>query len=203
MRRRELESTDPAVFAEVAADAEVGWLGLVVADGAPRVIPLNFAAVDGVVYFHGALEGEKFALVSEGGPCSFAMAKPYSLIPSGWSSGTHACGATHLFKSVEIRGRCEPVEDPDEKAAGLQALMEKYEPGGGYEPVAADTSMYGRALREVGVFRVSGPWTAKVKFGSNEPVKVRLAWIAGLRERGAPLDLATAAEIEKTLEGEI
>ncbi len=54
MRRDELQSRDPALFAEVAAAAEVGELGLLRADGSPRVVPLNFAAVGEDVYFHGA-----------------------------------------------------------------------------------------------------------------------------------------------------
>lgn len=124
---------------------------------------------------------------------------PYALIPSYWTAPKHACPATHFFKSVEIRGRCEFVDDPAEKAAGLQALMEKYQPEGGFEPIAADRRMYTKSLAGVGVFRVSGTWTAKVKFGSNETAPVRRIWIEKLRERGAPRDLATADEIERTL----
>jgi len=202
MHRHELARTDPAVFTEVAVDAQVGYLGLVTAEGDPRVVPLNFAAIEGVVYFHGALEGEKFERARDDGRCSFSMCKPYSLLPSHWTAAKHACSATQLFKSVEIRGRCNIVDDPAEKAVALQALMEKYQPEGGYEPIGADKRMYVKALERVGVFRVSGPWTAKVKFGSNEPVKVRRSWIEALRERGEPLDMATADEIEKTLGGD-
>lgn len=200
MRRNELQSTDPAVFAEVAAAAEVGELGLVTAAGTPRVVPLNFAAVGETVYFHGALDGEKYECIRDDGRCSFSMVEAYALVPSYWTAKKHACPATHFFKSVEIRGRCEIVDDPAEKATGLQALMEKYQPEGGFEAIAADKSMYVKSLAGVGVFRVRGTWTAKVKFGSNEPARVRRIWIEKLRERGAPRDLATANEIEKTLE---
>ncbi|MBC8426547.1 hypothetical protein H8E07_20720 [bacterium] len=86
-------------------------------------------------------------------------------------------------------------------AVALQALMEKYQPEGGFEPIDAHKRMYVKALERVGVFLVDGPWTAKVKFGSNEPETVRRAWIERLRERGEPLDLATADEIEKALAG--
>lgn len=199
MRRTELESTDPAVFAEVAAAAIVGELGLITADGTPRVVPLNFAAVGETVYFHGALAGEKYERIRDDGRCSFSMVASYALIPSYWTAPMHACPATHFFKSVELRGRCEIVEDPTEKAAGLQALMEKYQPEGGFEPIVADRRMYAKSLAGVGVFRVAGAWTAKMKFGSNEPAKIRRVWIEKLRERAEPIDLATADEIEKTL----
>jgi hypothetical protein len=142
LRRSELESKDAEIFAEVARDAEVGELGLVTADGTPRVVPLNFAAVGEAVYFHGGL---------------------------------------------------------DEKARALQALMEKYQPEGGFDEIRADDPIYSKALRGVAVFRVSGAWTAKVKFGVNEAEKHRRLWIEKLRERGEDRDLATALEIEKTL----
>ncbi len=200
MRRNELANTDPAVFTEVAADAEVGELGLVTADGHPRVVPVNFAAIGETVYFHGALAGEKFERIRDDGRCSFSMVKPYSLLPSYWTAPRHACPATHLFKSVEIRGRCEVVDDSAEKAAALQAIMEKYQPEGGFESITSDKRMYIKSLAGVGVFRVVGSWTAKVKLGATEPVKVRRAWIERLRERGEPRDLATADELEKGLD---
>ncbi|MBU0743504.1 hypothetical protein KJ554_14315 [bacterium] len=63
--------------------------------------------------------------------------------------------------------------------------------------------MYIESLEGVGVFRVAGPWTATVKSGSSEPAKVRRFWIEKLRERAEPRDLATAGEIEKTLEDDV
>ncbi|HPF35920.1 MAG TPA: pyridoxamine 5'-phosphate oxidase family protein [Candidatus Krumholzibacteria bacterium] len=201
MRREELQSADPALFAELAAAVEVGELALVTADGTPRVIPLNFAALGETVYFHGALAGEKHDLCRDGGaPCSFAMTRPYSMIPSYWTAPRYACPATHFFKSVEIRGRCDLVAEPAEKAAALQALMEKYQPEGAFDPITPEDPVYAKALAGVGVFRVRGAWTGKVKFGVNETPARRRHWAAKLRERGAPRDLETALEIEKTLE---
>ena len=200
MRRNELQSDDPAVFAEVAAGAEVGELGLLTADGTPRVVPLNFAALGESVYFHGALDDKKWERLRADPRCSFSMVKAYSLIPSYWTAPSYACPATHFYKSVELRGRCEPVDDLDEKARALQALMVKYQPDGGHDPIRADDPIYDKALRGVAVFRVSGAWTAKVKFGQNEAPRHRRTWVEKLRERGEPRDLATAEEIEKTLE---
>ena len=78
--------------------------------------------------------------------------------------------------------------------------MAKYQPEGGYRPLDAASPMYRGALRNVGVFRVrTEAWTGKVKFGQNEPERLRRIFMEKLRERGAPIDLATAAEIERTL----
>lgn len=196
MRRAELESRDPALFQEVSRDCLVGHLALLTAGGHPRSVALNFAAVEQTIYFHGALAGEKFDLIAAAPLAGFTMVKPYSTIPSHWLSPRNACPATQYFKSVEVRGRCLPVEDLAEKAAGLQALMRKHQPEGGYDPITAEAPAYRQALLHVGVFKVEPQsWTGKVKFGQNEPLHVRRKIVRALLERGGPLDGATAAEI--------
>lgn len=200
MRRHELASNDPALFAELASRCEVGYLGLLTDDGTPRVVPLNFATVEQDIFFHGALAGEKFDLLRASPRVSFMMALPYSVLPSYWLAKGYACPATHYFKSVDARGTCAPCDDVVEKARGLQALMQKYQPEGQYTPITADNPLYTKALRTVGVYRIAvESWTGKVKFGVNEPEKVRHTMISRLRERGEARDLETADEIEKTL----
>jgi nitroimidazol reductase NimA-like FMN-containing flavoprotein (pyridoxamine 5'-phosphate oxidase superfamily) len=202
MRRSELESRDPALFAEVARDCAVGYLTLITADGRPRSIALNFAALAGDIVFHGALSGEKFTLMTAGPPAGFTMVKEYSYLPSYWSAPEHACPATQFFKSVEIQGRAVVVDDPQYKARALQALMEKMQPEGQYVPMDHKLPMYRGALQTVGIFRViTETWTGKMKFGQNEPARLRRTLVGKLRERGAPVDLLTADEIERTLGG--
>lgn len=205
MRRRELESTDPALFAEIAARAEIGHLVIVTPDGWPRAVAVNFCALGLRIYFHGALAGEKFAVAAApgGARAGFTMNLPHAMIPNYWTAPGYACPATHFFKSVEIKGRCTLVDDPAEKAAALQALMEKYQPEGGFDPIDPADRRYAKALAGVGVFRVDAEsWTGKVKFGQNEPAKLRRRFVAELRGRGRPIDLLTADEIEKTLAGD-
>lgn len=200
MRRAELESADHELFHELADTCEVGYLSLVTAEGYPRAIALNFAAVGETIYFHGAREGEKFELIGQSPRAGFTIVKPYSYIPSSWSAPRYACPATQFFKSVEIRGICEAVDDPAEKARGLGALMDKHQPEGGFDPIDPDLPQYAKALESVGVFRVTpDSWTGKVKFGQNEPEKLRRIFVEKLRERGGPMDEETAREIESTL----
>ena len=200
MRRTELESADVDLFRDLAATCEVGYLSLVTAEGFPRAIALNFAAVGETIYFHGALEGEKFELIQAAPRAGFSIVKPYSFIPSTWSAPRYACPATQFFKSIEIKGICSEVEDPAERALGLSALMDKHQPEGGFDPIDPAVPIYAKALAGVGVFRVvPDSWSGKVKFGQNEPEKLRRIFVEKLRERGGPMDEETAREIEKTL----
>jgi predicted FMN-binding regulatory protein PaiB len=131
----------------------------------------------------------------------FSVVKEYSYIPSHWSAPRYACPATQFFKSVEIDGVCGLVSDATEKARALQALMEKYQPEGGFEPIDPALAQYARALERVGVFRVRcDSWTDKVKFGQNEPAKLRRQLVSKLSQRDDLLDAATALEIEKYLD---
>lgn len=197
MRRSELESDDGALFTELADTCEVGYLSLVTATGYPRAIALNFVAIGETIYFHGALEGEKFELIQANPRVGFTIVKPYSYIPSYWSAPRYACPATQFYKSIEIKGTCSAVDDPAEKARGLGALMDKHQPEGGFDPIDTGVPVYAKALEGVGVFRVvPNSWTGKVKFGQNEPEKLRRIFVEKLRERGGVMDEETALEIE-------
>lgn len=200
MRRDELASTEPALFSELASEVMVGYLGVVTATGGPRSIALNFAALGQDIYFHGALGGEKFDLLQHNPPAGFTIVKEYSYIPSNWSAPRYACPATQFFKSIEIKGTCGLISEPEEKARALQALMEKHQPEGGFDTIDPTVPQYAKALEHVGVYKVQcASWTGKVKFGQNEPKKLRRVFVEKLRERGGPGDEQTALEIEKSL----
>ncbi len=192
MRRDELLSRDPALFEELAAECVEGYLSLITDGGFPRALAVNFAAVDGTIFFHGALAGEKFDLLGSGPKVGFSMVQPLSVIPSTWFAKEFGCPATQLFRSVEIKGRCRPVDSPAAKAEGLEALMRKYQPEGGYRTITAGDPMYIKPLEHVGVFQVTpDSWTGKVKVlqGKNETGTEKI--MTRLEERGTDLDLQT------------
>ena len=57
-------------------------------------------------------------------------------LPIGYVKGTmeSACKADYLYQSVICTGRARVVDEEGEKKAALGALMEKYQPEGGYGP---------------------------------------------------------------------
>lgn len=202
MRRKEFGSENPALFDEVAGRCLEGVLALNGGEGTPRAVVVNFAARDGRIYFHGALAGDKYERVLADDRVGFTMALPYSVLPSDWTATNgSACPATQLYVSIEVVGRCTVIDDPAEKAIGLQALMEKYQPEGGYHPISHEDSRYDRPLAGVGVFRVEiQGWSGKIRLAQNQSEASRRTLIARLRERGRPLDLASADRIAESLD---
>lgn len=131
---------------------------------------------------------------------SFSAVVPFSVIPSHWFAEDYACPATHFFKSALAYGDGSIVEDKVEKAAALQALMEKYQPEGKYRVISADDQFYDKHLNRTAVFRLDpAEWTMKVNMGQLYSENIRRRLIEKLQERGMELDLATAEEIRKTL----
>ena len=196
MRREDFLFTDEAFFNQVSQRCMVGYLGLITADGYPRSVALNFVAAGKALYFHGALSGEKFDIISTGTPVGFTMAWELSYIPSNWIGPEYACPATQLFKSVEIKGQCSVVSDLAEKVLGLQKLMEKHQPEGNYRPFATDEKIYKKALEQTGVFRVDVEiWQGKARLYQEMPQDFQAKIIAKLKERGLPVDHDTIIEM--------
>jgi len=200
MRKSELQSHDPADAEVILNQGEVGYLGIMDPDGYPRAVPVNFVFTDGRIYFHGATEGEKHALFQAGPKVTFSAAAPHAVIPSHWMGTESACTATAFFKSACVRGRGSIVKDLQEKAAALQALMEKYQPEGGYKPITASDPLYDSSLRHTAIFRIDPQqMTVKIKLGRQLSEKTRRDLIQRLEARNQALDRATAAAIRKTL----
>jgi len=196
MRRDDFLFTDDAFFESVSQSCPVGYLALVTADGFPRSVALNFVSSGKTIYFHGALAGEKFDILSSDIPVGFTMARELSYIPSHWTGPDFACPATQLYKSVEIKGHCSVVSDREEKAMGLQILMQKYQPEGIYRPITTQEKIYRKAMSQTGVFRIEAvSWTGKSRLFQEKPPVFREKIISLLKERGQPLDQETILEM--------
>ena len=128
MRQAKKEIKDQEVIVGLLNSCQVGRLGTIGRDGYPMVKPLNFAYENGKIYFHSAQEGEKIDDINRDCRVCFETDLPIALVKSKGSP----CRAEYLYQSVIIKGRAYPVEDPSEKLHGLELLMRKYQPAGGY-----------------------------------------------------------------------
>ncbi len=192
MRRSDFLRTDDPFFQIVARHCSVGYLSLITDDGLARSVALNFVSDGKILYFHGALAGEKFDLINRNPVVGFTMVRELSFIPSHWTGPEYACPATQLFQSVEIKGSCSEVQDPTEKAHGLQVLMLKYQPGETFVPLTAQEKIYQKALRQTGVFRIDPvSWKGKERLFQEKPADFRHQILAKLEQRGLPVDSET------------
>lgn len=192
MRRAEFTVEAEADLIALLADVGHGTLGFAGPEGWPAVRPVNFVHVDGRIYFHGSLEGEKMDGLRADDRVSFVAVKEFAVIPSHFVHKRNACPATQYFDAVMIRGRARIVADADEKARALQALMEKLQPEGGHVPITAQDPLYTQSIESTGVVAIEiEHMSGKRKVGQNVPPAKRARVEAGLEKRGCPIDHAT------------
>jgi nitroimidazol reductase NimA-like FMN-containing flavoprotein (pyridoxamine 5'-phosphate oxidase superfamily) len=193
MRRADYEMAERDEMERLLATSSHGFMGVMTPDGWPSVVPLNFVFVDGRVYFHGANEGEKMEGLSRDGRVTFTVAEGFAIVPSYFRDPRLACPATQYYKCVMIRGRARVVSDVDEKARALQAMMEKLQPEGGHEQIAASSALYRKSLKTTAVVAIEVErMTGKFKFGQNLPKNTREQVAERLEARGCPIDHTTA-----------
>ena len=166
------------------------------------MIPVDFVRIndDNLISFHCAQAGEKWVALQFNPKITFSAYLPHAVIPSYWITDDNGCNASQYYKSVQIDGRVKIITDPVDKAAHLQALMEKYQPEGKYKPVTADDPLHSRSVIKTGVVAVvPESVSCKIKFGQHLPAETREKVVKGLEQRGEPIDLLTAEEIRKSL----
>jgi nitroimidazol reductase NimA-like FMN-containing flavoprotein (pyridoxamine 5'-phosphate oxidase superfamily) len=199
VRRKEFEVFDESRIEEVLRSAEIGYLAFNGPEGWPRLTALNYA-YDGRILWHGAVAGERFECLKKDPRASFFAVSLQSYLPSHFLSEENATGSSVAFKSVAVRGRCQFIEDPEEKCAVLNLLMEKYQPEGRYKKVTPEDEMYKKVLRATGAFAlIPEAMTGKFKFAQQKTEDDRRQIAAKLRERGNPSDILVADEVMRTL----
>jgi hypothetical protein len=163
------------------------------------VTALNFA-YDGRLLWHGAVAGERFECLKKDPRASFFAVSLQTYLPSYFLFEDDASGSSVAFKSVAVQGRCRFIEDPEEKCAVLNLLMEKYQPEGRYRRLTPEDETYKKVLRMTGVFALTPEsMTGKFKFAQQKSEEDRRRIAEKLRERGTPADLLVADEIIKTI----
>ena len=126
---------------ELIKTTEDGVLSTVGEDGYPYAVPVNYAYINGNIYFHCAREGHKLDNISFNNKVSFTLV-PYSKVLSEKFDSE--------YESVVIFGKAEEVFDK-EKIDGLLGLVYKYSP----EYVEAGKAYIDRAQDKVRIMKIS------------------------------------------------
>jgi nitroimidazol reductase NimA-like FMN-containing flavoprotein (pyridoxamine 5'-phosphate oxidase superfamily) len=128
MRKAHKEITDRRVVEGLLDACHVGRLGTVGPGGRPMIKPLNFCFHGGHIYFRSAREGEKMAHIATNPRVCFVADLPVALV----RARKNPCDCEYLYRSVIAEGRAVVVADEAERREALDALMRKYQPGGGW-----------------------------------------------------------------------
>ena len=159
------------------------------ADGAPLLRTVHGVVVRGALAFHGAPAGEKMEVI--GREAVVSAEEVVAAIPSYFLDPERACPATTLYRSAQVHGRIERVDDPEEKAEVLAALMRRFQPEGGHVPISAEHPLYKKAVAGILVLKVPlAQLDGKAKLAQNRSPEERQRLMTSLWSRGLPGDPA-------------
>jgi nitroimidazol reductase NimA-like FMN-containing flavoprotein (pyridoxamine 5'-phosphate oxidase superfamily) len=179
-------------------EERVGRVASIDEQGYPQIIPMNFVYVKkdfidtqsdnkniGAVYMHSHPIGEKIQNIKRNSKVGFEVDSYVCFLPSYYFHPTDASQADTLYISVVIKGNAAIVQDPDEKANALNALMKKYQKEGGYESLSSNMG----SVREVTVLKVvPDQIRGKYKIGQHWIPRYRLKMARNIIQREAEDD---------------
>jgi nitroimidazol reductase NimA-like FMN-containing flavoprotein (pyridoxamine 5'-phosphate oxidase superfamily) len=184
---KKFEIRSKSNIAEFLNSEPVGRVCSIDVNGFPQVIPMNFVYFNGFVYMHSHPFGEKLDNIRRNPNVGFEVDRHVCFLPSYYFHPTDASQADTLYISVVIKGRAELVEDNNEKAGALNALMQKYQKEGRYEPLDQDMPV----VREVAIIRVlPNEMRGKYKIGQHWAAPYRLKMADKIIQREG-LDVAS------------
>lgn len=137
MRHPQREIKDKAQVEALLRRCMTMQLGLWDGDR-PYVATVDFGYADNAVYFHSAQDGRKMDCIRANGLIAFAAVAGSALVRA-----EDGCGYTTHYTSVTGFGTATVLEDPGDKAAGLDVILEQHQgPTGNYpEAVLAKTAV--------------------------------------------------------------
>lgn len=121
-RRADRGHFDRATIDAILDEALVAHVGFVV-DGRPVVLPMAYGRIDRTLYLHGAAANAMLRAMV-GAPACVTVTLNDGLVLAR-STFHHSMN----YRSVAIFGEGRKVEDPDEKRAALDAVVEHLVPG--------------------------------------------------------------------------
>ena len=128
MRHPERELKDQAAIAAILRQAPIGRMATVNRKGVPVIKPVNFLYLDGKIYVHSSMKGEKIKDIQRRSPVCFEVDQPIAYVIASQSS----CKASYYYRSILVKGKATLMRDRDKKIGILEKMMEKYQPEGNY-----------------------------------------------------------------------
>jgi nitroimidazol reductase NimA-like FMN-containing flavoprotein (pyridoxamine 5'-phosphate oxidase superfamily) len=124
MQHPERELKNRETMIALLERSPVGRIATVNQKGFPVIKPVNFLYLDGRIYLHSSIKGEKIEDIRRGSPVCFEVDDPLAYV----NASTSACQASYYFRSILIKGKAALVKDRNKKVRILERMMEKYQP---------------------------------------------------------------------------
>jgi len=175
-------------IAQFLNSEHVGRIASVDENGFPQVIPMNFVFLNDAIYMHSHTKGEKLDNIRNNSKVGFEVDRELEFLPSYFEDPKDASLADTLYISVIIKGNGLIIEDRSEKTVALNALMQKYQPEGKYEPLTSQMQV----VDEVSIIKViPNSITGKYKIGQNLRPEDRIELAKRIFERNSPTAINT------------
>ena len=188
-----LEIKSLASIVNFLDEQTVGRVATIDEQGFPQIIPMNFVYVKnglidtladnrniGAIYMHSHPFGEKIENIKRNSKVGFEVDSYVCFLPSYFFHPSDASQADTLYISIVIKGNASIVQDLYEKANALNALMNKYQKEGGFEPLLPNM----RSVREVTVLKVLPKQIrGKYKIGQHWTQTYRLKMASNIIQR--------------------
>ncbi|HRY32898.1 MAG TPA: pyridoxamine 5'-phosphate oxidase family protein [Bacteroidales bacterium] len=141
MKARSISSKEE--IEDIIRKCEVCHMAMVDPDGLPYLLPMNFGYREGAVYLHSSAEGRKIDILRNNPQVCIGFSTDYLL---RHQHPEVACSYSMKYRSLLMTGTVEWIEDPDEKIAAMNIIMQHY--------TGLDFPYNMPAIREVCVFRL-------------------------------------------------
>jgi predicted FMN-binding regulatory protein PaiB len=152
-------------------------------------------------YIHLNRGDEQVRALRSSGSAALVFQDILAVIPSHWVDAHYGGAATAYYRFAEFQCSVKLAEEPAEMVRVLQAMLDRFQPEGGYDPLDPASARY-RPSFEMLVIAELEPITvrAKWKLGQNRPESVRREVARRLRERAKGSDARAADEIERSIQ---
>jgi hypothetical protein len=184
-------------------EREMGRLVTVSAGGQPHIGLYPFAYDGTTIEVHLNRADEQLADLEAHPRCAFEVDDVLGVIPSYWVHSESAVMATAYHRTVIFDCEATVFEDAAVLAEQQMRLLARYQPEGGFRPVAPDDPLYRGAIAHIAAVRLGiKDRRAKFKLGQNRSVEVRAKIVEEMRKRGRPNDSRAADCLQWTIDRE-
>ena len=182
---------------------EMGRLVTVSSEGTPHIGLYPFVYQGAAIELHVNRRDEQYVDLKARSRSLFEVDDVLGVIPSYWIHPDDAVMATAYHRTVIFECDAAVSEDPAVLAEQQTRLLARYQPQGGFRPVAADERLYRGAIASIVAIQLTvRDRRVKFKLGQNRSPEVRAKVVEELRKRGRPNDARAAEALRWTIDRE-